>query len=48
MQRWRSARLCEVVAVNRGKIVRGGFDRVRVAVEICGFAEDLWVAVSYG
>ena len=37
-----------MVTVNCGKIVRGGSDRVRVAVEICGFAEDLWVAVSYG
>ena len=36
VQRWRSARSCVVVSVNHGKIVRGGSDGLRVAVEIYG------------
>ena len=36
MQRWKLARSCVVVGVNRGKIGRGGSNGVRVVVEIRG------------
>ena len=36
VQRWRSARSCVVVKVNRSKIVHGGSNGVYVAVEIYG------------
>jgi len=46
VQQWRLARLCVVVGMNRGEIVRGGFDGVCAAVEICGCCE-LWLISGF-